>query len=569
MEISHVDPIAQAQLGELSAQSNPMMNQDMAQQLKDTLKNSKKRTTSTEQKAPLDATKPLSIGMIDGNYNAKDILLTHAQKLSESAFMQQQMALQENSKQEIARMVEQELPHLSEVSWQASISQKPTKKTDALQQTPTSSATEEVPESTASGQIRTEMSKANKPAIQQALQSFISSYADNLIKPSAKKSQDTQAHLEKLNELKVPQSVILNSQATTRQIIARDIRHQMKSSFLEFALSYSSKEISVDMLQKQATFNTVRALALSSGAIANDPSQGEQVKNEAKEDLSHMIADELDKTIIQSKITSDDVSELIKKFDKFNDLAKVANFNSNEYMRHFKKKIEDYGLNYFASPHPTGHLDTDAQGSGGQQKGQQEPPQSQIDDIEDSLRHALVHSYTRQGGLRQAIANKFDILSKKRQLGELRSDYQERFSEIQDQAQALAKIRFMDMITEFFQQRATLLSLEGPEMALLNKQFKQAWAGLKKGGEPINKDTLRQMQHQANKNMFTILKEEYLKIAAYVKSNPQNNQLKQKQKDFHTILTRLKKESDIQEPIDSVLFNDSQLETTANIVEAA
>ena len=69
--------------------------------------------------------------------------------------------------------------------------------------------------------------------------------------------------------------------------------------------------------------------------------------------------------------------------------------------------------------------------------------------------------------------------------------------------------------------------------------------------------------------MFTLLKEEYLKVSAFVTSNPGNGTLKQKQKDLERILKRLKSESNLQEDLQSSVFNDTLVDTQSSVVEAA
>ena len=69
--------------------------------------------------------------------------------------------------------------------------------------------------------------------------------------------------------------------------------------------------------------------------------------------------------------------------------------------------------------------------------------------------------------------------------------------------------------------------------------------------------------------MFSIIKEEYLKVEALIESNPSENSLRSTKKKYVAILTRLKEESSIREEIKGSIINNLQLSEKTNIIEAA
>ena len=126
------------------------------------------------------------------------------------------------------------------------------------------------------------------------------------------------------------------------------------------------------------------------------------------------------------------------------------------------------------------------------------------------------------------------------------------------------------MVREAYEERAALEEYKGPKYTMVRNKFKNAIKGLKKIGAELSRKELDEMRDGINKVMFSLVKEEYLKIDFYLEKDPKNVSLLNREKVLFSILQRLKEESNILEEIKVSMFNSSNsTESGGNVIEAA
>ncbi|NBV84192.1 hypothetical protein EBR57_08755, partial [bacterium] len=99
------------------------------------------------------------------------------------------------------------------------------------------------------------------------------------------------------------------------------------------------------------------------------------------------------------------------------------------------------------------------------------------------------------------------------------------------------------------EERAAMAVLEGPAFDLIRAKLKKALKGLKRMSAPISKEDFNGMRDQINKGMFSVVKEEFLKVDSILENAPSNKQVIQRRKQLLGLLQRLRKESGIAEEI--------------------
>ncbi len=554
--------------------------QDLLALLKDTQKNKK------DGKTEFDPNKPTSLAALDGDTDAKGIFEKFAEKLADNQLMkaqgktlnnEQMIQAFENYLKEEGKDKSEDHVLLSNIVSQYKTSQeKPsTQKKDDLTKSEMTVVLDLIDDkqkqaqqkdSTNLNQSKEQTANTQKDpgAVKDTLAKYISAFADNLVKPSPSKKKEVEDLRQKLYEQGVPMKAIKKVEVSAERIIREDVKKQIKKSFTELALTFDSKSLSADSLQKNQVFNKIKQIGEDIGAIKSD-ADVEDLKNDAKSEINSMVTNELDNAMIEKRAQDKPISEILQEFDKYSYLANVSKFDSAAYAKEFQKKMDNLGLRHFLQAPERGALDTDAGGSNKRQQDQQ-AKREEIESIEDAIR-GLYMKQAMKLDLKNQLKIRYDLFKLKRSSG-LDKD---RLAELQQEGEGFAKQKLIDLLKEAFEERATTADFESPAYTLIKNKFKTALTGLKNLGMKPTKEEMNAMRDTINKSMFTVIKEDYLKVEAYLESNPPNKAaLELQRKDYLKILTRLKEESKIIEDISPKAFSDVQLnEQKTNIIEAA
>lgn len=413
--------------------------------------------------------------------------------------------------------------------------------------------------------------KSTEKSPREALTKYLVKMAESQVLQSQKATESTRHAREELlaKGLSPRKLTTLENNVTT--MMRRDLQKKLKNSFIQFALNFKEKEMSGDLMANYETFKEMTKLANLNGVLGPGRHSVADTKDEAKEELRTFIAGELDNAIMESKIKGGSVQELINTFNKFNDIATVAKFNSAAYMSTLQQKLDDWGLNGFPGAGQPGALDTDPKGSDSRGDGRQQQAHQQIvDDIDadkDDLRTLFMTRHTRTG-IRHHLENTLAITRLKSRLKKSGVSDDE-LQKLRDEGEGLAKLRLMDMVKESLEEKATIADVKSPAYHLQQKKYKSALKGLRALGSPLPKHDIIVMRDQIYQTMFGIIKEEYLKVKVHLETMPNDTTLLRKEKEYVSILERLKKEAKITESIDVSMSKKVIFSNTTNIIEAA
>ncbi|MGE4170372.1 MAG: hypothetical protein AB7F28_06600 [Candidatus Margulisiibacteriota bacterium] len=595
MEIRH---------NELAASFAEEQSGQNAQQALETLQEKGPQTAANQKKDGLfkkQSEGPDSLAAANRQLSADEILEKFAEKMSKNTFLENQAALK-GAKEEKANALLQEFMAKEGLSKQdkvqlssaAMVANKGTElekkqraSTDQSDDTPTADikstsdpSLEQISkQEKASEQLRSSVVKDSASTAQakqegttqtqQTLQKYMLAYSESLLKADPKKQKEVAELKQKLMDGSFSPLKLQKLESNVQGMIRSDLRKQVKKSFIDLALTYNSK-MTPELMSKHQEYTALANFAGMKEAFPF-PQSLDDTKDQAKTELRSFVSDELDQSLVEAKVKGKSLKEIIAAFDKLNHLAGIASFNAAEYMGKFQKKIDDLGLKAFRGPEAQGVVDTDFEkdtsSDGSDQGDSSQDSNGDTDITEDQLRTLFMQKALRKD-LKSKIEINFKIHRLKNGLKRLGIYKEERFKQLQEEGEAFAKMKFVSMLHESFQERACLPKLEGPDFELVKNKIKAALKGLKQLGAPLAKQELTDMMHQANRAMFTVVKEDFLKVDAYAEGDPKNKVLKTIRDNHKAALERMKSETDIVEDIKPAGFQTTT-DRSSSVIEAA
>ena len=403
---------------------------------------------------------------------------------------------------------------------------------------------------------------------QEMVKQYVMAFAETLIRPDqTQKKQSARDIRDRLISSGYSPKQVIVVEQNAQRVIRQDLRKRVKEGFIQFALSYS-KEISPELVKIHKQFDALEDMGFETGAVTKDglPSS-KDVKAEAKSELRAVVSGELDRELMEAKLKGGDIKDLIRAFNKFNELATVVKFDANTYIKGFQSKLEDLGLNYFEAPvSNNGHMDTD---SGGGKRRDPEVVLSvdEVDSLEDKLRILFMRKNMTTGFV-NGIENKLQIMSVQGKLKKAGALTEDSVAKLQEEGAAMATTKFAALLGEALEEKASLSVLDGPTYDLVKKKLKTALRGLKDLGKSPKKEEMLHMRDEVNRHMFSVVKEEFLKIEALLGSSPADPRLTQHRNTLLAHLERLKKETQIKEDIRPQILQNLQV-AESSVVEAA
>ncbi|MBH38388.1 hypothetical protein CL658_05085 [bacterium] len=401
------------------------------------------------------------------------------------------------------------------------------------------------------------------PDLHTPLKNYIALFGENQLKDSPEKKEKLNHIKQSLQAKGVSQKQLSGIEKGVQTLINNDLKRLLKHKFTDLAFSFEKKPTS-DLLNNYSKYYSVLDFAKQAHLFDANPEGLNQLKEDVKRDISHFITNELDRSVVETKLKSNSNSDLIKAFDQFNNLTSFTKFDPSSYLKTFHKKLENEGLTAFLPPEDPGYLDTQNHNQSNQHQNKKDSPSQTPEDLEQSLLNLEIKSLLSHN-LIDSIKTKLNLMMLKRQC----KQHNIHTKTIQKQAHAIASLRAKMECRTLFELRATLPHLNGPEYQEFQKKLKPLLKTLKKLNNPMNSNDLRLLRDQSNKAMFSIIKEDYIKTSVFLETNPKNSTLLSQKKHFLSILKRIQSETPINETISPKMLDDLQFLEDVNINEAA
>ncbi|RAP36904.1 hypothetical protein DID80_04665 [Candidatus Marinamargulisbacteria bacterium SCGC AAA071-K20] len=415
--------------------------------------------------------------------------------------------------------------------------------------------------------------KMSSSKLQETVQEFVAAFSDDLISEKPEKKERVRILKEKLQSNGFNTKKLRTVENKVQELVSSDLKKKLKQSFLQVALSYDKQDESKSLVQNFQSYKTLLNYGEESGIFNGSNFDIDKIKEDSKQEIRDFLATELDRTLTETKLRSTDPRELMKEFDKFNEIASFVKFDPGKFLQDFNVKLNDMGLYDYEWATESGVIDTetstDSDGSNNQQEQEEQSAvdfEHNLEISDDKLRQLYIRQYTKNS-IFEAGKLALEIFSAENKVKELHgSDHLEK---IRKEARGVAKLKLVIMLRESYEERATLPELKGAEFEQLDKTFKMVLTGLKKADVEISKTYLREIRDQANKAMFTLIKEELTRVEMHLGNNPKNFSLLQKREQYKKVLYRLKGETEILEDMQPKFMQDMNFLSDLNIIEAA
>ena len=186
--------------------------------------------------------------------------------------------------------------------------------------------------------------------------------------------------------------------------------------------------------------------------------------------------------------------------------------------------------------------------------------------METDLRNAYIKSFFKSSFL-NSVKTKLAIEKQKKDIKNNNVDIN--ITAIQKEAKKIAGLRLFLNLRTLLETRASLPSLETNAYRQVKSKIKETLKNLKQIDRFVSAKELKELKHQCNRTMFSIIKEEYIKQKVFAQSRPDDKIIENKVSQLEAILIRLKTETKIIEKTNPKLMEDLHFLNDVNIVEAA
>ncbi|MFC1753787.1 hypothetical protein ACFL96_10410 [Thermoproteota archaeon] len=401
------------------------------------------------------------------------------------------------------------------------------------------------------------------------LKEYLTAFSDAMVNQGPQKEEAVKELRQKLLQQGYSTKNLRTLEGSMKNMLRSELKTQIKNAFIKYALSFSNRKYSSELIENKANFNFLSDVANLKGVFGEGRVKLAELKEEAKSELRFFLADELDSSLAVAAAKGDSTNALAAAFDRFNTLASIIHFNPQEFIQSIRSKLDDLGDSRFIKDRIPLQIDADQKkGSSNQDQDPDSEQQQQTEELQDELRFTLMQNFI-QRGFFHSMKLKRKLRGLKKQLKNQSSFSDEDFEKLKKEAKGLARMRFIDMLREAYEVRATLPELNGTEYEIMRKKEKTALKGLASIGYPLDEYEKKQLIDKVNKSLFPVIKEEYLKIEVYLETNPKNIRLLQNRKNALAILERLRQESNIKEDIRPKSVEDITFTSDTNVIEAA
>lgn len=348
-----------------------------------------------------------------------------------------------------------------------------------------------------------------------------------------------------------------------KAFMAKNLKKQLKQHFLESLMYYDANEMKKGIITQDALnqYEVFRQMIKRSGK--QDPSHEFELqflRDDVKSELRSFIASELDRVLIDIRLNSLDPKFLAAAMDRFNALIQNSQFPAQAYAQSLNHKLDLHGLRLFQVPYSLGLIDCDWQ------RKKKSPPTTvtmfEGSDPDNQVRQLFYSLYTTPSLFKQ-IKLRYDLHKHKKA-----ASSEERWNTLAEHAKRAAIFSLLSRLRHYFEERALLPDLAGDVFKFIQSEIAQLLKQLAHLGYTISKMDLKMIRDEANRRVFPVLQDAYLKLYVQSQAQPDVSHLKNESRKLHKILTRLKKESSISTAIVPSMFKSLSLEEK-QISEAA
>ena len=414
------------------------------------------------------------------------------------------------------------------------------------------------------------------------VQKYCGLLAEDIIKSTPQKKEEIRKLKKEFLSKGFSKEKLANVETVLKQGLATELKQKVKDSFLKYALTYTSdKKMNAatnEFLKNYKSLNATMAMVEEMGGDMGKDAKT-VLREEAKEvrrEVGSLIKEEMEKGLVQKYLQGNPTNEELDVFlKKFADSVAFTGFNFEEFVTKWPSKAQELGLTFFQNPE-SDTLGLSAGMAGGGQKKDQKKEQENVGEeaetlslLEDNLRGLLMKKYLNRD-LKTRLVVEFKIRTLKNGLKKIGVYKEDLMKRLEEEGKAIAKFKFLKMLAEAFEEKATLVNVKTAAGKLVENKIKTVLRGLKSMGDPMDKLALKSMRNKINRDVFMVVREEFLQVDTQAEANPNRVDLAARRKELLSILERIKEESSIPEDIKPGMFaNKGIVDTDKKVNEAA
>lgn len=407
------------------------------------------------------------------------------------------------------------------------------------------------------------------------LKNYVSHYSEYLVKKGGRYKKEIIALQQQMKRKGFSQSRLEHINTFVSKKLGEDLHRRLKNTFVTLAFQYEKKVTQPEFFKTHKELNELFKYGHETGLLQDNARNLRELKGGSEFELKNFVESELNETLVRTRLKTESMDQLAREFDLLNNIASFSKFDAKEFFKEFHKKLDNMGLQRFASPDPKGILDTESNERASREKedgkkeessGDSNEDEEQVERAIEQLRALYVRRDTNKGWL---DALKLTAQIKKQESRVKTLNPAVSLEEIQKKALGLSKLKLVFMLREAYEKRATMKRHSGGEYRMLQKEFKFITEKLKTCAVPLSKSYLKEVRDSANRSIFSLIKEEYLKLEVHIEAGGGNPSLLKKCEEYKAILVRLKKETKIIEDVKSKRMNDLDFLSDLNVIEAA
>ena len=428
---------------------------------------------------------------------------------------------------------------------------------------------------TKNSQEQESFTKASKEEQHEQTKSLVKDYAnllsDYLTTDSPKKKQDLETLKQKMYQQGYGTKDVVQMDQKVGNLVRQQVAYELKNQVIKYL--FSKGEGKVAELKSQLVLSDFLDDLSSNKALGNEDFGNfgggltELLRTQINDvKMGDFVLEEVDELFTQYKGVQDDQEKLDLELKKLTDkCVKIrGGVDLNAIRAKIARTIEDQGLFQFLPPL---NENTTFNFSEGDPRGKKQNTTNYLlkeDTLEDKLRNLYFTKAFMHGifAIKDIINLNFEIVKTKNDLLKLGVYSKELEENLQEQGIFLAKAKLLESLKKNFLEQATLFELKGPTYDIIKKRKKFCIGTLKKLGQRLSGEEYDKIRDEANREIFPIIKEQFLQVNEMENSNNIAG-LAKKKKMLGQLLMRLKKESNIYDDLD---LDDQVLSENKNIV---
>lgn len=289
----------------------------------------------------------------------------------------------------------------------------------------------------------------------------------------------------------------------------------------------------------------------------------DEMGQRALEEVAAFLSDELEKTIIQKVMAGDDLKN-DKELKEFIKLSRGTGFDAEAWIKKaWPERRLHYGLNtvdlaklenqkhqvvaFEGDPllYQAGADADDKKHEEKFQKTYEVSDEEEKDILVSRLRALYLRRVTRAGGFKKFFETLFEIKQTKDKLYKLGLYTRELDEQIKKEARVVARTKFMEMLKDSLDERATLYEIQGTAYKSVEHKVKGILKNAARLGLNLTRREFGELVDTANRRMFEVGKQELENVYILKQTRPGSKFLENKEKLLLKLLERLAKESKI------------------------